>query len=199
MTARRSDERTTKMISKSQRSRIVPLLGAIALAAVLSACSSGTGAAPASPVPAPATPAHAAPTPVTPAPTSLPAPTTLVDLVSTSGQDVTIDIVDRTGAITGAKSGTPAEGVSFPTDAVVIENIGPRTLRLGWSDFPVDNELRLFVDPVGVGYRLLVIQPAPTGPVDAMGEDRILELTFDRDVSAAEVEAFIQEGLDTPG
>jgi hypothetical protein len=24
-------------------------------------------------------------------------------------------------------------------------------------------------------------------------------LTFDRDVSAAEVEAFIQEGLDTPG
>src|SRR5512132_1752858 len=112
MTARRSDERTTKMISKSQRSRIVPLLGAIALAAVLAACSSGTGAAPASPVPAPATPAHAAPTPVTPAPT-LPAPTTLVDLESTSGQDVTIDIVDRTGAITGAKSGTPAEGVSF--------------------------------------------------------------------------------------
>ena len=32
-----------------------------------------------------------------------------------------------------------------------------------------------------------------------MGEDRILELTFDRDISAAEVEAFLQEGLDTPG
>jgi hypothetical protein len=32
-----------------------------------------------------------------------------------------------------------------------------------------------------------------------MGEDRILDLTFDRQVSAAEVETFIQEGLDVPG
>lgn len=32
-----------------------------------------------------------------------------------------------------------------------------------------------------------------------MGEDRILDLEFDHVISAAEVETFIREGLDTPG
>ena len=96
-------------------------------------------------------------------------------------------------------TGRPAEGVSFGSDSVQVENLDPRTLRLGWSDFPIDNGLTLFVDQVGSGYRLLLIQPAPTGPADAMGEDRILELEFDHEISAGEVEAFIQEGLDTPG
>jgi hypothetical protein len=139
------------------------------------------------------------PTQPSPQPSALPAPNLRVDLLSTSGQDVTIDILDRSRSVTSAASGTPVEGVSFDSDSVVVENIGPRTLRLGWSDFPIDNELQLYVDTVGVGYRFLLIQPAPAGPADAMGEDRILELTFDRDISAAEVEAFLQEGLDTRG
>ena len=101
--------------------------------------------------------------------------------------------------MTDARSGTPAEGVSVDSETVLVENIDARTLRLTWSDFPIDNQLRLLVDPVGVGYRFVVVQPAPTGPADAMGEDRVLELAFDRDISAAEVEASIQEGLDVPG
>lgn len=188
------------------RSRFAPAIAALTIALLLAACRTGAGApaaspsdVPATPSPAPASPAPASPAPATPAPTETPAADMHVELQSTSGQDVTIDILDRSRSVTGAKSGTPAEGVSFASDAVVIENIDSRTLRLGWSDFPIDNKLRLFVDPVGVGYRFLVIQPAPTGPADAMGEDRILELTFDRDISAAEVEAFIQEGLDVPG
>lgn len=183
------------------RSRFAPAIVALTIALLLAACRTGAGAPAASPsdVPATPSPAPASPAPATPAPTETPAANMRVELQSTSGQDVTIDILDRSGSVTGARSGTPAEGVSFASDAVVIENIDSRTLRLGWSDFPIDNALRLFVDPVGVGYRFLVIQPAPTGPADAMGEDRILELTFDRDISAAEVEAFIQEGLDVPG
>jgi hypothetical protein len=193
------------MISNKHRPGLIPVIGALAMAAFLAACSAGTGAAPASPVPPPASPvpppASPIPAPVSPepAPTGVPAPNLHVDLESTSGQDVTIDILDRSGALVEATSGRPGEGVSFPSDAVVIDNIDSRTLRLGWSDFPIDNELRLFVDPVGGGYRFLLVQPAPTGPADAMGEDRILELTFDRDISAAQVEAYLQEGLDTPG
>jgi hypothetical protein len=196
------------------RTRVVATVGAVAIAAVLAACSASPGAAPSQPpaMPAPDSPAPATPAPATPAPAT-PAPTPSqgaedpgsdampihVELDSTSGQDVYVDIVDRTGTIERAVTGRPGEGVSVGSDTINVENLDARTLRLTWSDFPIDNGLSLFVDPVGTGYRFLMIQPAPTGPADAMGEDRILELAFDHEVSAAEVEAFIQEGLDVPG
>lgn len=188
--------------STTTRARLAPVLGALAIATLLAACS--TRAA----TPPPVLPAADSPPPMTPAPLPLPdaseepgsdAMPIRVDLDSTSGQDVYVDIVDRSGTIERAESGRPGEGVSVAADTVHIENVDARTLRLVWSDFPIDNGLSLYVDPVGGGYRFLLIQPAPTGPADAMGEDRILELTFDRDVSAADVEASIQEGLDTPG
>jgi hypothetical protein len=181
--------------------RFAPVIGALAIATILAACGAGIGA------PAPTTGA----VPNTPAPVQPPADPTpggsenpgtdpqpvRVGLRSTSGQDVFVDIVDRSGTIERAVSGRPAEGVSVGTGTVQVENLDPRTLRLSWSDFPIDNGLSLYVDAVGVGYRFLLIQPAPTGPSDAIAEDRILELTFDHDISSAEVEAFLQEGLDT--
>jgi hypothetical protein len=194
------------MTSKTYRSRLAPVIVALTIAILLAACSTGTGAPAASPSdplampsPAPETPAPASPAPATPAPTEVAAADLRVDLQSTSGQDVYVDIVDRSGTIERAVTGRPAEGVSVGSGTLQVENLDARTVRLMWSDFPIDNQLRLFVDPIGVGYRFLMIQPAPTGPADAMGEDRILDLTFDREVSAAEVETFIQEGLDVPG
>jgi hypothetical protein len=194
------------MTSKTYRSRLAPVIVALTIAILLAACSTGTGAPaaspsdpPAMPSPAPETPAPASPAPATPAPTEVAAADLRVDLQSTSGQDVYVDIVDRSGTIERAVTGRPAEGVSVGSGTLQVENLDARTVRLMWSDFPIDNQLRLFVDPIGVGYRFLLIQPAPTGPADAMGEDRILDLTFDRQVSAAEVETFIQEGLDVPG
>jgi hypothetical protein len=194
------------MTSKTYRSRLAPVIVALTIAILLAACSTGTGAPaaspsdpPAMPSPAPETPAPASPAPATPAPTEVAAADLRVDLQSTSGQDVYVDIVDRSGTIERAVTGRPAEGVSVGSGTLQVENLDARTVRLMWSDFPIDNQLRLFVDPIGVGYRFLMIQPAPTGPADAMGEDRILDLTFDRQVSAAEVETFIQEGLDVPG
>jgi hypothetical protein len=183
--------------AQTARARFAPVLGALAIAAILAACSAGTGAPPPTAVPAPATPAPV-PSPEVEDPGSDLMPIH-VELDSTSGQDVYVDIVDRSGTIERAVSGRPGEGVSVAAETIQVENLDPRTLRLSWSDFPIDNGLSLYVDPVGVGYRLLLIQPAPTGPADAMGEDRILELTFDHDISAAEVEAFLQEALDTPG
>jgi hypothetical protein len=194
------------MTSKTYRSRLAPVIVALTIAILLAACSTGTGAPaaspsdpPAMPSPAPETAAPASPAPATPAPTEVAAADLRVDLQSTSGQDVYVDIVDRSGTIERAVTGRPAEGVSVGSGTLQVENLDARTVRLMWSDFPIDNQLRLFVDPIGVGYRFLMIQPAPTGPADAMGEDRILDLTFDREVSAAEVETFIQEGLDVPG
>ena len=178
--------------------RFVLVIGALAIATLLAACGTGIGA------PAPS----AVPTPVQPAPDPTPArshdPGTdpqpiRVGLRSTSGQDVFVEILDRSGTIERAVSGRPAEGVSVGTGTLQVENLDPRTLRLSWSDFPIDNSLSLYVEPAGVGYRLVLIQPAPTGPADAMAEDRILELTFDHEISAAKVEAFLQEGLDTSG
>jgi len=180
------------------RTRVVAAVGAAAFAAVLAACSASPGAVPSQP---PATaPAKPSPAPSQGAedPGTDAVPIHVV-LESTSGQDVYVDIVDRSGTIERALTGRPAEGVSVGSDTLQVENLDARTLRLMWSDFPIDNGLSLFVDPVGTGYRFLMIQPAPTGPADATGEDRILDLEFDHEISAAEVEAFIQEGLDVPG
>jgi hypothetical protein len=194
--------------SITARNRFAPVVGAVVIAALIAACSAGAGAQ--APSPAPATPLPATPAPATPAPATpvsspeIEDPGTdampiRVELDSTSGQDVYVDIVDRSGTIQHAVSGRPGEGVSVPAETVQVENLDARTLRLSWSDFAIDNGLALYVDPSGTGIRFLLVQPAPTGPADAMGEDRILELTFDRDIAAADIEAHIQEGLDTPG
>ena len=192
------------------RARLAPILVAVAIAAVLAACSAG-GAAPA-PTDPPAPAPTAVPAPITPAPASpAPAPTPEVEdpgsdllpihveLDSTSGQSVSVDILDRTGFIESATTGQPGDGATVEPYSVLVENIDARTLRLTWTDYPIDNALALYVDPNGASLRFVLVQPAPTGEADAMGEGRILDLTFDRDVSAAQVEAFLQEGLDTPG
>jgi hypothetical protein len=118
-----------------------------------------------------------------------------VDLRNATAADIHVDIVDRTGLIVDAESGRPADGVS--TDRLVVENLGPRTLKLTWSDYPIDNALALFVDRTDDGYRFLLIQPAPTGTTDSIAFDRELILTFSEPISAGDVETFLQEGLDT--
>ena len=198
---------TTMFSTTNARARFAPVIAALAIAAVLAACSAGAaGQAPTEP-PAPAPTAVPAPNtqaPATPAPVPSEEPGTdllpiRVELDSTTGQDVYVDILDRSGFLKAATTGQPGDGATVEPYTVQVENIDPRTLRLSWTDYPIDNALSLFVDPAGAGLRFVLVQPAPSGPADAMGEGRILELTFDRDISAAQVESFLQEGLDTPG
>jgi hypothetical protein len=118
-----------------------------------------------------------------------------VDLRNATGADIHVDIVDGTGLLVDAESGRPGEGVS--TDRLVVENLDPRTLKLTWSDFPIDNALALYLDRTDDGYRFLLIQPAPTGVTDAIALDRELILRFSEPISAGDVETFLQEGLDT--
>jgi len=118
-----------------------------------------------------------------------------VDLDTFDGHKVSIDIIDRTGSIVSAVTGKPGDNPS--ADGLAVKNVNDRTLRLTWVDFPIDNQLTLFVDEVDGRLWLLLIQPPPTGTTDAVGMDRELVLTFDHAVDASTVKTFIQEGMDT--
>ncbi len=171
---------------------------------VLVACSSAVAADP-SPTGQPA------PTPIAPTATPIATPIATpsdgggdampmtVDLENATGADVEVDIVDHTGSVVDAVSGTPGDGASVEPYALVVENVDDRTLRLTWVDFPIDSDLALFIDETTTGLRFVLVQPEPTEATDAMAFDRILELTFDAPVSADRVEAILQDGLDTPG
>ena len=122
-----------------------------------------------------------------------------VDLVNATGAAVYVDIVDHTGLLVDAASGTPGDGASVEGYTLAATNVDARTLKLTWIDFPIDNGLSLYVDRIGGHLRLLLIQPEPGGTTDAIGFDRELVLTFSQPVSASSVETFLQGGLDTPG
>jgi hypothetical protein len=123
-----------------------------------------------------------------------------VDLDNATGADVYVDIADRTGLLVHAESGTPGDGMSVEPYTLKVENLDATTLQLTWIDFPVDNALALYIDESERGgIRLLLVQPEPTGPADSIGFDRVLILSFSEPVSADQVEAFLQDGLDTPG
>jgi hypothetical protein len=219
MTTRSPDRRNRS----NQITLLVSIVGGTILAAVIALTAFGGGggggtddpilppvvspipSAPSTPVPAPdETPA---PTPV-PAPDETPAPTPdpddgsdampiKVDLQNATGADVYVDIVDSTGLLVAARSGTPGDGMSV--EGLVAENIDATTLKLTWTDFPIDNALALYVDEHEGGVRLLLVQPEPTGTTDAMGFDRELILSFSQPIPADQVETIIVEGLDTPG
>jgi uncharacterized membrane protein len=216
---------TTRSLDRRSRSNQITLIVSIAAGTILAALiaftafgggggtddpvlppiASPSPSAPSTPVPAPdETPE---PTPVsapdqTPAPASDPdngsdAMPIKVDLQNATGAQVYVDIVDNTGLLVEARSGTPGDGMSV--EGLVAENIDARTLKLTWTDFPIDNALALYVDEHEGGIRLLLVQPGPTGTTDAMGFDRELILSFSEPISADQVETVLVEGLDTPG
>ncbi len=183
--------------------RFATLLTTGLIAIVLAGCS-GASSAP-SPTAGPSASPTLAPSPIPTSGPQSPAPSDggtdaipiTVELENVTGAKVSVDVVDRTRTLVKAATGRPAEGASVDFDRVNVENVDARTLRLIWTDYPIDNRLALYIDPQGVGLRLLLIRPEPTGPSDSIAVDRILELTFDHDISSAKVESFVQAGLDT--
>jgi hypothetical protein len=207
---------TTRTLDRGSRSGQIIALSAIvagvALAAVVAFAATGGGKGPgngnggvAAPPATQRPSAPAEPTPV--APTQSPKPTDdgsdampiRVDIETVAGGDVYVDIVDETGLLVGAKSGSPAEGQSVGQYELEVENLDARTLKLKWVDYPIKNALALYISEHEGGLRLLLIQPAPTGPTDSIALDRELILSFSQPISAGDVESFLQEGLDTPG
>jgi hypothetical protein len=183
----------------------IPPVGPRPSASAVAAPLSGPSAAPiVTPVPT-AKPTPVPTAPPTSQPTNTPGPTNngqdamplKVELVTVDGHAVYVDIADQTGLLVSAVSGRPAEGAS--ADGLVVRNVDDRTLHLTWVDFPIDNADALSIEWFDGHIRLLLIQPEPKGDTDAIGFDRELVLIFSKPISAAEVEARITTGLDTPG
>jgi hypothetical protein len=208
---------TTRTLDRRHRSdQIIPLaafaagaalVAVVAFAAVGGGRGNGSGNGGVAAPPATAGPsATLTPTKApTPKPTAEPtddgsdAMPMRVDIETVAGGDVYVDIVDSTGLLVGARSEMPAEGQSVGQYTLEVENLDATTLKLSWVDYPIENALALYIDEHDGAIRLLLVQPAPTGPTDAIALDRELILSFSQPIAADQVESFLQEGLDTPG
>ena len=191
-------------LSARGRRAAAALVGVLVLAGTIATAAAFSGPTPA------ATPTIPPAATAAPTPNRSPAPATTapdigggdamplrVELDNATGAAVRVDIVDNSGTLVDAVSGTPGNGMSVAPYTLEVTNVDASTLRLRWVDFPIDNSLALYVDESGL--RFLMVQPEPTGPTDSVGFDRELILAFAVPVSAADVQAFLQDGLDTPG
>jgi hypothetical protein len=139
---------------------------------------------PPSTTPAPASPSSS---PVSPSP--MPSASTtqyLVELTVAAGQPQTVTVIDGSGLLAEATSGTPSgDGQSFPFDAVEVSNLDPTTLQLGWAGFPCQTDHTLRID--SNGRTMTLERPACAGETDSIGLDRILVLRFSKAVAASDV------------
>ena len=70
----------------------------------------------------------------------------LVELVVAAGQPQTVDVIDESGKLVEASSGSPTgDGQSFPDDDVEVTNIDATTLQLGWAGFPCRTDHDLLI------------------------------------------------------
>ncbi len=159
----------------------------------------GRGAV-ASPMPSdrPSAAPTVAPASATPLPSSQPSddpsagPLT-VDLKNLTGHDVSVVIDDQTGALAGATSGQPGDGMSVRWHDMKVENVDVDTIRIVWVGLPRDEELTLSITGKAGAYALRFVQAAPPAASDAIGFDRILNLDFAAPVSASDVHVTIED------
>jgi len=164
------------------------LLVVASAAVAVGACSgSAATSAPATPAPTPA-PTQATPSDPATAPN-------LVALANATGNDVAIEIVDESGTLREAASGTPGDGATVEPYTVTVGNDDATTLRLTWVGGACDAEDLLAIDASGT--RFLLVQPECPG--DSVVFDRVLVLGFAEPIDAGDVEATLQDGLDTVG
>ena len=141
---------------------------------------------------------------VAPSPSVVPSPTLkptdgpsdgpfAVDLDIATDHDVSVVIDDETGTLAGAASGRASDGMSVRWLDVKVENLDAETVRVVWVGLPRDEEIGLTIAEDSGTYQLRLVQAAPPANSDAVGFDRVLDLRFDRPVSAADVEVTVQE------
>jgi hypothetical protein len=116
---------------------------------------------------------------------------TSVDLRNASGHAVKLQIHDETGTLGSAASGTPGDGMSVRWHDAIVENAGSNTIVVTWAGLPGDDVSDLNIALRGDTLVLTFVQPGPYPYTDAMGEDRILSLTFGDAVAADAVEVRI--------
>lgn len=201
-------------MSRSTSRTIVALLAGVVLAAVVAlAANAAFGRGTSSPEPSsppvvtpspepsdePSTPPSEEPsTPPSEEPSEQPSepPTdgpTKIALENLTGHDVFIAIDDDTGTIVDAQSGTPGDGMSVRWLDVKVENIDADTLRVVWVGLPRSEVVRLAITETDGAIRLAFVQDAPPANSDALGFDRVLELTFDEPVRSEDVSTSVEE------
>jgi hypothetical protein len=133
------------------------------------------------------------PTPVatpTPSPTPTPAPSTglgSIKLRNATNHDVVLQVHDQTETLTGAVSGEPGDGMSVRWHDALVKNANHHTILVTWVGLPQDDTLDLGVAIVDGQLHVTIVQAGPVANSDAMGEDRIVALTFDRAIKADDV------------
>ena len=160
---------------------------AVLLLGILAACTATDPRledepAPPTPTAAPTAPDH-----------SIPAGAVHVTLSVATPHAVTVDVTDDSSTLVGATSGTPGDGASVEPYTIALTNPSPTTLRLTWVGGPCDSANHLSID--AAARRLVLVQPECPG--DAIAFDRVLDLEFMAPVKASDIEAFLQDGLDT--
>ena len=165
--------------------RAAPLTAILVLVAILAACTATDPRL------------EDEPAPPTTAPTALTTPTPIsaahVALTVATANAVTVDVTDDSSSLVSAASGAPGDGSSVEAYTLAVTNVSPTTLRLTWVGGPCDSANQLSID--ADRSRLVLIQPECPG--DSIATDRILDLEFDTPVKASDVEAFLQDGIDS--
>jgi hypothetical protein len=143
-----------------------------------------------------ATPVASAPNPSVPAshsPSPTPRPTAPGEIVleSATGHDVLLKIHDQANALVDAVSDVPGDGMSVRWHDSVVRQAGARKLAITWVALPQDEIVDLGIVREGDKYTITIVQAGPVPYSDAMGEDRVLVLTFADDVLADDIDVAI--------
>jgi hypothetical protein len=166
---------------------LVAIVGAVAFAAGRQPASNPTPTA--SPTVTPATTSPATPVPATRVPTAervgVP-PVVVLDTID--DQDPRVSIDDQTGRLVAARSGHAGDGMSVAWNTAKVDQVDPTTIQVTWDGFPGEELVVLTVDAYGGNPALVFDQKVPYADTDALGADRVLILTFDSPVDAANVE-----------
>ena len=185
---------------RAHRGEVQPVtaivLGAFAIvlivAAVLGARPSvaGPGPSPSAPPSAPANPSSAPsanPSAKPSAPANPSASPVAIKLQSATNHDVSLKIQDPDAIVTDARSGKPGDGMSVRWHDSSVVNLDDDTIEVIFVGLPGDETVDLVVSAVDGGLHLTLVQAGPMPQSDAMGEDRVLVLSFARPIAAHDV------------
>src|SRR5690349_6898586 len=188
-------------MSRNPFRRIAAIVGGLALSVVVvfaADAAYGHRPAPAAPVPTPSSAPVVTPTPAPAEPPAAPSQPSAggditVPLKNLTGNEVSVAIDDTTGKLDLASSGHPGDGMSARWFKVNVENIDADTLRVVWVGLPRDEVVGLTITEEAGAFHFAFTQDAPPANSDALGFDRVLELSFDAPVRAEDVTTSVTE------
>jgi hypothetical protein len=185
---------------RTARRAVAAGIAAVALVAVVGAVALGASRQPSSaPAPShspkpsavpaiPTTPVPATPVPATPAPSDPVGVPPVVVLDTIEPDDPRVAIDDQSGTLVDVHTEPAGDGMSVRWNDSIVEQVGPKTIRVTWVGFPGAEQVVLTITADGGAPVLVFDQKAPYANTDALGADRVLVLSFDRAVDADEVE-----------